>query len=84
MGTVPMAATGFSMLADTIEYGEWKTGMRTEGLVYSAGSFGSKACSVKEQHLSSGLIILIPYKLDKEYPQIIEDLKNSKKCLITS
>src|SRR5690625_7237822 len=30
------------MLADTIEYGEWKHGVRTEGLIYSAGSFGTK------------------------------------------
>src|SRR5690625_1537111 len=34
--------TGFAMLADTIEYGEWKHGVRTEGLIYSAGSFGTK------------------------------------------
>ncbi|OCT11882.1 sodium:melibiose symporter [Paenibacillus pectinilyticus] len=45
LGGVPLAATMFAMLADTVEYGEWKTGMRTEGLVYSAGSFGSKAGS---------------------------------------
>ncbi|AST90953.1 MFS transporter [Sutcliffiella cohnii] len=42
IGSVPMAASIFAMLADTIEYGEWKTGLRTEGLVYSAGSFGTK------------------------------------------
>ncbi|MDQ0257054.1 GPH family glycoside/pentoside/hexuronide:cation symporter [Evansella vedderi] len=42
LGAVPMAASFFAMLADTIEYGEWKTGLRTEGLVYSAGSFGTK------------------------------------------
>lgn len=45
LGGVPLAATMFAMLADTVDYGEWKTGMRTEGLVYSAGSFGSKAGS---------------------------------------
>ena len=42
IGLVPMAGALFALLADTIEYGEWKTGVRTEGLVYSAGSFGSK------------------------------------------
>ncbi|WP_456277557.1 glycoside-pentoside-hexuronide (GPH):cation symporter [Bacillus sp. AK128] len=41
-GTVPFMGSFFAMLADTIEYGEWKTGLRTEGLVYSAGSFGTK------------------------------------------
>jgi len=27
--------TTFSMLADTVEYGQWKTGLRTEGTLYS-------------------------------------------------
>jgi len=30
------------MLADTVEYGEWKTGVRTEALIFSANSFGYK------------------------------------------
>ena len=32
----------YGMLADTVEYGEWKTGYRTEGLINSASSFGFK------------------------------------------
>ena len=32
----------FAMVTDTIEYGEWKTGIRTEGLINSAASFGQK------------------------------------------
>lgn len=32
----------FPMIADTIEYGEWKTGQRIEGLTYSAASIGTK------------------------------------------
>ena len=31
-----------AMVSDTIDYGEWKTGYRTEGLVNSACSFGYK------------------------------------------
>ncbi|PRO67137.1 MFS transporter [Alkalicoccus urumqiensis] len=42
IGMAPILGSFFAMLADTIEYGEWKTGVRTEGLVYSAGSFGTK------------------------------------------
>ncbi|MFJ5625520.1 MFS transporter [Peribacillus loiseleuriae] len=42
LGGVPLGASMFAMLADTIEYGEWKSGVRTEGLIYSAGSFGLK------------------------------------------
>lgn len=35
-------ATMWAMISDTIDYGEWKTGYRTEGLVNSACSFGYK------------------------------------------
>lgn len=41
-GFVPILGTLFAFIADTIEYGEWKTGFRTEGLNYSAASFGQK------------------------------------------
>ncbi|KEI78191.1 sodium:melibiose symporter [Clostridium botulinum A2 117] len=41
-GNALISATVFALLADTIEYGEWKTNVRTEGLVYSAGNFGLK------------------------------------------
>ncbi|GKX65762.1 MFS transporter [Inconstantimicrobium mannanitabidum] len=40
------------MLADTVEYGEWKNGIRQEGLIFSAQSFGTKIGS----GLGSGLI----------------------------
>lgn len=112
LGTAPIMGTFFAMLADTIEYGEWKTGMRTEGLVYSAGSFGTKAGSgfgaavigwglalggyvggqaaVSSSALASinalfiyvpillsivQIIILLSYKLDKLFPDIIKELQ---------
>ncbi|MEV5027460.1 MFS transporter [Paenibacillus sp. LPE1-1-1.1] len=43
IGMMTITATLLAMLADTIDYGEWRTGMRTEGLVYSGGGFGAKA-----------------------------------------
>jgi GPH family glycoside/pentoside/hexuronide:cation symporter len=103
------------MLADTVEYGEWKNGVRQEGLIFSAQSFGTKIGS----GLGSGLIgwvlgitgyiggaqvqtasallginalfIIIPvlitiieivmmlvYKLDGEYENILEQLNARK------
>ncbi|WP_175412886.1 MFS transporter [Clostridium sp. AWRP] len=32
----------WALFPDTIEYGEWKTGIRNEGLLYSGGSLGQK------------------------------------------
>lgn len=115
IGMAPLIASIFAMLADTIEYGEWKSGVRTEGLVYSAGSFGTKVGlglgaammgwalsfggyvgGAAEQSASAmttltALFVYAPlvlaviqiiflwfYKLDKEYPKILEDLQERK------
>ncbi len=42
IGNAGIAACMFAMVSDTIEYGEWKTGIRIEGLTNSAASFGFK------------------------------------------
>lgn len=34
-----------SMLADCVEYGEWKTGNRAEGMVFSTNIFKTKVAS---------------------------------------
>ncbi|MDR1745586.1 MAG: glycoside-pentoside-hexuronide (GPH):cation symporter [Planctomycetota bacterium] len=38
----PYITAGFAMFADAIDYGEWKTGTRVEGLTYAASSLGAK------------------------------------------
>lgn len=42
IGKCPLTGALWAFLPDTIEYGEWKTGIRNEGLIYSAGSMGQK------------------------------------------
>ena len=112
IGNACGGATMWAMVSDTIDYGEWKTGYRTEGLVNSACSFGYKIGNgigsallglileiggyVGEAAVQSasallsieicfiwipiavyacGLLIMKFWKLDKEFPQIIADLK---------
>ena len=41
-GRVPHSAGLFAMIADVIDYGDWKFGQRIEGMTYSAASFGMK------------------------------------------
>ncbi|WP_246944895.1 MFS transporter [Bacillus pinisoli] len=41
-GLIPIIVFLYAMINDTAEYGEWKYGVRTEGLVNSAASFGMK------------------------------------------
>jgi GPH family glycoside/pentoside/hexuronide:cation symporter len=40
-----MIAASNAMRADTVEYGEWKSGVRNEGMIYSGASFGGKVGS---------------------------------------
>ena len=42
IGTSATTGTIFAMIADTIEYGQWKTGVRIEGMLYSSTTFGAK------------------------------------------
>jgi GPH family glycoside/pentoside/hexuronide:cation symporter len=115
MGFATLVGTMYAFIADTIEYGEWKTGVRTEGLSYSAASFGQKCGTglggamigwllaaggyvggAEVQSASAmaminfmfiwlqlilfalAIVILLFYKLDKEYPTIIAELNQRK------
>ena len=115
IGNAGVSACQFAMVTDTIEYGEWKTGIRTEGLVNSAASFGQKIgnglsvlilsiilniggyvgtaatqtagaiMSIKAAYIyvpilltAVQFVILLFYKLDKEYPAILADLQKRR------
>lgn len=103
------------MLADTVEYNDWHSGIRAEGLVFSANSIGQKVGSgigsavlgwilaafgfvsssaVQPASAINGIrviflyvplvvfaimfVILMFYKLDKEYDGIVKDLEERK------
>lgn len=42
LGTGTFYALMFTMVADVIEYGHWRTGVRAEGLLFSANTVGQK------------------------------------------
>lgn len=115
IGVSPLFALLFGMVGDAIEYGQWKTHLRQEGLMFSAGSVGNKigigivgavvtglldfsgyvssttgGAAQPESALEmikalyifapmvlfAGVIItMLLYKLDKQYPAIMEELK---------
>lgn len=116
IGNAALSGVMYGMLADTVEYNDWKSGIRAEGLVFSANSIGQKVGSgigsavlgwvlaafgfvsssaAQPSSAISGIrviflyvplvvfavmfIILLFYKLDKEYGHIIEDLEKRVK-----
>ena len=42
IGSAPLVGTLFAMVADTIEYGEWKFGVRAEGLAFGTIALAAK------------------------------------------
>lgn len=40
VGGVPIAAALFALVADVVDYGEWKTGVRLDGMTYAAATAG--------------------------------------------
>jgi len=64
LGMAPIMATLFAMIADAIEYGEWKTGTRVEGMLYSATTFGAKVGSGVGIAVAMGILGAVGYNGD--------------------
>lgn len=101
IGNAGISSCMFAIVSDTIEYGEWKTGYRTEGLINSASSFGFKVGNglgsailgwvigmagdtvgsqitfiwIPAVLCIGQVVVMLFYKLDKEYDGIIADLE---------
>jgi GPH family glycoside/pentoside/hexuronide:cation symporter/probable glucitol transport protein GutA len=54
-----------SMLADTVEYGQWKTGIRAEGMVFSTNIFKTKIASALGGALGALALGIMAYDVDK-------------------
>lgn len=114
-GEAPLFGVIFSFIADSVEYGQWKTHIRQEGMIFSAASVGSKLGSGLSSAAVGGIlaaagyvssnsgattqsasaigaisniylwspvviwgiavIVLLFYKLDKMYPEIMKELE---------
>ena len=51
----------FAIIADTVEYGQWKSGIRTEGLIFSAATLGQKFSSGIAAAIVGGLLSMVHY-----------------------
>ncbi|MBI9108681.1 MAG: MFS transporter [Spirochaetales bacterium] len=58
-----------SMLTDTVEYGEWKTGNRAEGMVYSTNVFKSKMAAALGGVIGSAALGAFGYKAGIALPE---------------
>lgn len=60
-GMGPIMSGVFAMTADVVDYGEWKTGIRSEGLINSCTSFGMKVGIGLGSAVGTGILALGGY-----------------------
>ena len=60
-GTAFMNGLNWAFISDAIEYGEWKTGERTEGIVYSTYSFFRKLAQALAGFIPGVVLTVIGY-----------------------
>ena len=52
---------GYAMTADVVDYGDWKTGVRSEGLLVSCVSFGTKVGTGLGPAIAAWLLAMAGY-----------------------
>lgn len=75
MGTGGTNAMIFSMQADTVDYGEWKTGLRSEGGAYSILSFSRKIGQGIGGFVAGGVLTSFGYVAKSTLPQSAEAIQ---------
>lgn len=61
VGLAPLNAAVFGMIGDVVEFGQWKTHIRQESLVFAGGSIGTKVGAGVASASMTGLLSLAGY-----------------------
>ena len=61
LGATPVAVLGWAMLPDTVEYAEWRHGVRADGLIYSTASFVQKLAKAAGGAAVTGMLAAYGY-----------------------
>ena len=61
IGLAPLNAVVFGMVGDVVEYGQWKTHVRQESLIFAGGSIGTKVGAGLASAAMTGLLTFAGY-----------------------
>lgn len=61
IGLAPLNAGVFGMIGDVVEYGQWKTHLRQESMIFAGGSIGTKVGSGVASAAMTGLLAAAGY-----------------------
>ena len=78
IGMTPILGLIFTMVADAIEYGQWKTGLRTAGAIQSATTSGQKFGQGLGSALIGGIMAMSGYAGDAttQSPEALATISN--------
>jgi len=76
MGSLGLALTFWSMLPDTVEYGEWRSGVRAESFIFGFGIFFQKVALGLAAGLLGVMLDLVGYIPNQpQTPETLEGIK---------
>jgi len=58
LGATPIAVLGWALIPDTVDYAQWRHGVRADGLIYSVASFVQKLAKAAG---GAGLLFVLAY-----------------------
>lgn len=61
IGLAPLNAGVFGMIGDVVEYGQWKTHLRQESMIFAGGSIGTKVGSGVASAAMTGFLAAAGY-----------------------
>lgn len=69
LGGTPIAVLGWAMIPDTVEYAQWKHGLRADGAIFSFASFFQKLAKAVGGAGVAGALALAGYVANQEQSQ---------------
>jgi GPH family glycoside/pentoside/hexuronide:cation symporter len=78
LGTGVLMSVSYAMVSDSIDYGEWKTGVRREGTIYSIHSFFRKAAQGLGPAMVLVLMVWLGYDESLEAAQTAQTALNMR------
>jgi GPH family glycoside/pentoside/hexuronide:cation symporter len=69
LGGTPIAVLGWAMIPDTVEYAQWKLGLRADGAIFSFASFFQKLAKAVGGAGVAGVLAVVGYVANVEQNQ---------------
>lgn len=75
-GTAFINTLNWALISDAVEYGEWKTGLRSEGIIYSFFTFFRKLSQALALFIPGVILAAVGYVANQQQtPQAIEGIR---------